>query len=124
MAAVFGVAQSWTRLKRLSSSSSRDNLIYLHTQSESGGFLELSFTAFLITPRRYHLLKIYKGFPGGARGKEPTCQRRRHKRLGSGRSSGGGNGSPFQYSRLENRMDRGAWWATVHSIGSQRVRHN
>ena len=35
---------------------------------------------------------------------------------GSGRSSGGGNGSPFQYSCQENPMDRGAWWATVHRV--------
>ena len=34
---------------------------------------------------------------------------------GSGRSPGGGNGYPVQYSCLENSMDRGAWWATVHS---------
>ena len=27
---------------------------------------------------------------------------------------GEGNGNPLQYSRLENPMDRGAWWATVH----------
>ena len=40
---------------------------------------------------------------------------------GSGRSPGGGHGSPFQYSCLENPTDRGAWWATV--LGSQRVRH-
>ena len=32
----------------------------------------------------------------------------------SGRSPGGGNGSPLQYSCLANPMDRGAWWATVH----------
>ena len=32
---------------------------------------------------------------------------------GSGRSPGGGNGKPFQYSYLENPMDRGAWWAIV-----------
>ena len=30
------------------------------------------------------------------------------------RSSGEGNGNPFQYSCLENHMDRGAWQATVH----------
>ena len=36
----------------------------------------------------------------------------------SGRSPGGGNGNPLQYSCLENPMDRGAWWATVH--GSQK----
>ena len=35
---------------------------------------------------------------------------------GSGRSSGGGNGNPLQYSCLENSMDRGAWRATVHGI--------
>ena len=42
--------------------------------------------------------------------------------LGSRRSSGEGNGNPLQYSCLENPIDRGAWW--LHSIGSQRVRHN
>ena len=34
----------------------------------------------------------------------------------SRRSSGGGHGSPFRYSYLENPMDRGAWWATVHGV--------
>ena len=36
--------------------------------------------------------------------------------LGSGRSPGGGHGNPLQYSCLENPMDRGAWWATVHGV--------
>ena len=35
---------------------------------------------------------------------------------GSGRFSGEGNGSPLQYSCLENRTDRGAWRATVHGV--------
>ena len=35
---------------------------------------------------------------------------------GSGRSPGGGNGTPLQYSCLENPMDRGDWRATVHSV--------
>ena len=35
---------------------------------------------------------------------------------GSGRSPGGGHGSPLQYSCLENLMDGGAWWATVHGV--------
>ena len=34
----------------------------------------------------------------------------------SGRSPGVGNGNPFQYPCLENSMDRGAWWATVHGV--------
>ena len=35
---------------------------------------------------------------------------------GSGRSPGGGNGYPFEYSWLENSMDRGAWQVTVHGV--------
>ena len=35
---------------------------------------------------------------------------------GSGRSPGGGNGNPLQYSCLENPMDREGWWATVHAV--------
>ena len=33
-----------------------------------------------------------------------------------GRSPGGGNGKPLHYYCLENSMDRGAWWATVHGV--------
>ena len=36
--------------------------------------------------------------------------------LGLGRSPGEGNGNPLQYSCLENHMDGGAWWATVHGV--------
>ena len=39
-----------------------------------------------------------------------------------GRSPGGGNGNPLQYYCLENPLDRGAWWATVHRVA--RVGHN
>ena len=39
----------------------------------------------------------------------------------SGRSPGGGNGKPFQYSRLENPMDRKAWQATVHQVSKSRT---
>ena len=35
---------------------------------------------------------------------------------GSGRSPGGGNGNPLQYSCLENPVDRGAWWAAIHGV--------
>ena len=40
---------------------------------------------------------------------------------GSGRSPGEGNGNPLQYSCLENYMDRGAWWATVHRVARSRT---
>jgi len=35
---------------------------------------------------------------------------------GLGISPGEGNGNPLQYSCLENPVDRGAWWATVHGV--------
>ena len=40
---------------------------------------------------------------------------------GSGRSPGVGNGNPLQYSCLENSMDRGARWATVHGVAESRT---
>ena len=41
---------------------------------------------------------------------------------GSGRSPGEGNGHPLQYSCLENPMDGGAWWPTVHGVAKSRTR--
>ena len=41
---------------------------------------------------------------------------------GLGRSSGKGNGYLLQYSCLENSMDGGAWWATVHGVARSRTR--
>ena len=38
-----------------------------------------------------------------------------------GRSPGEVNGNPLQYSCLENSMDRGAWWATVHGVTKSRT---
>ena len=40
---------------------------------------------------------------------------------GWGRSSGGGHGNSFQYSCLENPMDRGAWWVTVHKVSQDKT---
>ena len=40
----------------------------------------------------------------------------------SGRSLGEGHGNPLQYSCLENPMDRGAWWATVHGVAKSQTR--
>ena len=60
-------------------------------------------------------------FSGGISGKEPPPAiagdiRDVNSTPGSGRSPGGGHGNPFQYSCLENPIDRGAWQATIHSI--------
>ena len=40
---------------------------------------------------------------------------------GLGRSPGGGNGNPLQYSCLDNPMVRGAWWATVHEVAKSQT---
>ena len=65
-------------------------------------------------------------YQGGSSGKEPACQCRRLRDVGSisgsGRSPGGGHGNPLQYSWLENPMDRGAWWATVHGVEKNQTR--
>ena len=39
----------------------------------------------------------------------------------SGKSPGKGNGNLLQYSCLENPMDRGAWWATVHGVAKNQT---
>ena len=41
---------------------------------------------------------------------------------GFGRSPGGKNGDPLQYSCLGNPIDRGAWWATVHGVTNSQTR--
>ena len=40
---------------------------------------------------------------------------------GLGRSPGEGNGNPFHYFCLENAMDRGDWWATVHRAAKRQA---
>ena len=57
------------------------------------------------------------GLPGISDGKESACNAGDLDLIpGLGKSPGEGNGYPLQYSCLENSMDRGAWWATVHGI--------
>ena len=60
--------------------------------------------------------------PGGSVGKELACNAG-HMGLicRSGRAPGEGNDNPFQYSYLENCMDRGAWWATVHGVAKSQT---
>ena len=63
------------------------------------------------------------GFPGGSEVKVSACN------VGDlgliprlGRAPGEGNGNPLQYSCLENPMDGGAWWATVHRVAKSQTR--
>ena len=63
-----------------------------------------------------------KGFPGGSVIKNPPANAGDMGSISeSGRSSGGGNGNPVQYSRLENPKDRGTWWATVSGVTKSRL---
>ena len=56
------------------------------------------------------LISIFRFFPCGSDGKVSTCNAGDLGSIpGSGRSPGEGNGSPLQYSCLENSMDEGAW---------------
>ena len=67
-------------------------------------------------------LNTCKGFPGGSDGKESTCN---EGDLGSipglGRSLGGRQGNPPQYSCLENPHGQRNWWATVHGVAKSRT---
>ena len=57
------------------------------------------------------------GFPGGSDDKESACNAGDLASVpGSGRSPGRENGKPFQYSCLENPVDRGTWQAILHSV--------
>ena len=68
-------------------------------------------------------LEPKEGLPRWHTRKEYTYQRRERREAGSvpglGRSPGGGNGNPRQYSCLGNPMDRGAWWAAVHGAAKR-----
>ena len=66
------------------------------------------------------------GVPGGLVGKEPACNAGDEGVeglfLGLGRSPGEGKGYPFQFSGLENSMDKGAWWTIVHRVTKSQTR--
>ena len=68
---------------------------------------------------------VFQCFPGGASGKEPTCQCSRCKRCRFDpcivKSPGEENGNLLQYSCLGNPMDRWAWQATVHGAGKSQT---
>ena len=88
--AVYGVAQSRTRLKQLSSSSSSSGMPFL---------------------RASQMVLVIKNPPANA-----GDVREVGSILGSGRSPGGGHGNPLQYACLENPMNRGVWWSIVHRV--------
>ena len=69
---------------------------------------------------------VPEGFPGGSVVRNPPASAEDSRDGGStpglGRSPGGEHGNPLQYSCLENPLDRGAWWATVHGVAKSQTR--
>ena len=62
------------------------------------------------------------GFPRGSDSKESACSVGDSALIPRwGRSPGGGNGNPLQYSGLDN-PHRGAWWATIHGVTKSQTR--
>ena len=63
------------------------------------------------------------GFPAGSDGKQSAYGAGNPGSIpGSGRSPAEGNGNPLQYTWLENSMDGGTWWATVHGVTKNQTR--
>ena len=90
---IYGVAQSRTRLKQLSSSSS------------SWSVERVSQVVLVVKKPSVNIGAVRNA------GLIP----------GSGRSPGGGHHNPLQYSCLENPMDRRAWWAAVHRVAKNQT---
>ena len=97
--------------------------IYLHCSNRAGwhGFVHLYARAWFIS-----VVKVYRGFPKQLRGKESAYSAGAAGDMGlnpgSGRSPGGGRGNPLQCFCLENPMDRGDWWITVHGVAKSQTR--
>ena len=81
---------------------------------------EVNLKRLYITLLNLHNLLGIVGLAWWLSGKESTSNARATGDVGlipgSGKYPEGGHGNSFQYSGLENPMDRGAWWATVHGV--------
>ena len=102
-----------------------------HWFGDSGSYLILKkfFLKYLFIWLHWILVTAFRilhcGMPGGASGKEPSCQCRRHKRHEFNpwvrKIPGGGHGNSLQYSCLENPRDRRAWWAAIYGVAQGRT---
>jgi len=93
------------------------------TLAHPHGNLGLKYSREIMMDSRNHRLyvrvKAKNGLPGGSVVKTIHLTSRRCGSIpGSGRFPGEENGSPLQYSCLENSIDRGAWKATVHGVAN------
>ena len=68
--------------------------------------------------------RIAWNFPGGSNDKESACNVGDPGLIpGLRRSPGEGNGNPLQYPCLENPVDKGSWWASVHGVENEQLTH-
>ena len=92
------------------------NMIFKNSQEPNPYFLNLFISS---------LVSSHTGLPGGISGHETSCQFRRCKRHRfkpwMEKTLGGGQCNPLRYSCLENFVDRGNWWATVHRVAKSRT---
>ena len=109
-----------SRVSSLPRDRARVSYVYLHRQVDSlplvppGKYLDI-----LVLRCEYVLLQ---SFCGSSDSKESACNAGELGSIpGSGRSPEEGNSFPLQYSCLENPVDRGAWWATVHEVTKSRT---
>ena len=95
----------------------------VHVVGKEGGLLQID----CIDDPNYFSPCTYVlwGLPQWLSNKESTCNAGSKSDVGSipgsERPPGGGHDNPLQYSCLENPMDRGAWWATVHEVANSRT---
>ena len=82
----------------------------------------------IVNGKNNTIYTITWGFPGAAVIKNPPANagdaRDSSSISGSRISPGVGNGNPLLYSCLENSVDRGVWWDTVHGTAKSRTRLN
>ena len=108
-AAVYGVAQSRTRLKRLSSSSS----------SEIPRRRQWHPTPVLLPGKSHGQRSLVGCSPWGCSESDTAGRLHFHFSLSC---IGEGNGNPLQCSCLENTRDRGVWWAAIYRVAQSRTR--
>jgi len=133
-AAVHGVSKSWNNLQQKNNNifitrHFQWNIIFWYSFCSDIGVIFLirkiknKFGDIKPNSNLKTVCNILMGFPGGSDSKESACS---SGDLGlipaSGRSPGEGNDKPFQYSCLENPVDRGAWQATIHGVAKSQTR--
>ena len=83
----------------------------------------LLFKILCMANKLLHFNWIPLGFPGGSDDKESACNTGDLGLIpGWRKCPGEGNGKPLQYSCLENPLDKGVWWATVHRVTKSQTR--